>query len=59
MDTTTTETFEQWVRTQMVRAAWMDEFLQGQLGGDESRMVRVTRRSMGFGVVWTVGLEAA
>ena len=57
MDSTTTQTFEQWLRTQAVRTTWMDEFLRDHLDGDETREVRVTRRSMGFGVTWTVGLE--
>lgn len=56
--TITTETFGRWVRTQTVRAQWMDDFLRTQLGGDESRSVRVTRLVTPFGT-FTRNIEAA
>jgi hypothetical protein len=54
---TTEETFAEWVRQQPIRARWMDEFCTNELGGDESRMIRVTRLHT-FAGTFTRGMEA-
>ena len=54
---TTEETFAEWAAMQPIRARWMDEFCARELGGDESRMIRVTRRVTFFGT-FTEGMEA-
>jgi hypothetical protein len=54
---TSEETFAEWAAMQPIRARWMDEFCARELGGDESCMIRVTRRVTFFGT-FTEGMEA-
>jgi hypothetical protein len=56
--TLTTEPFADWVSQQTIRPAWIDTFLADQLGGDEARLVNVTRQHTPFGT-FTIKIEAA
>jgi hypothetical protein len=54
---TSEETFAEWAAMQPIRTTRMDQFVQNELDGDESRMIRVTRLHTPFGT-FTRGMEA-